>query len=357
VTKPVLYLTFDDGPGVDTPRFLDLLGYYGIRATFFVTGNGVAANPTMAKRIVADGHAIANHSWSHANLSGLSDASVRQELASTNEIIGRTTGATAVCYRPPYGATNARVHAQAVAVGLTNTDWTTGTARNHYGLWDIDTNDWRLSLAGATWSEGAMWAELNRAEAGDTILMHDGSAARPRGLRVLSDWLATNHDRFEFRSLPGCGGTLREPALDPAHPEDWHRFQIARLYQAYFGRQPDEAGWEYWSKVFSQGRSLGEISNWFAQSSEFATVGSLGDADVVNFVYRHVLEREPDPDGADYWVGQLSHGLTRGQLVVEFSESDENLVSTLAAITGDCDNRIVAESYRCLAQRLPAYHW
>jgi hypothetical protein len=188
--------------------------------------------------------------------------------------------------------------------------------------------------------------------------MHDGASARPRGLAVLAQWLAVNHDNFEFRSLPGCGGgALTEPPLDPARPQYWHRFQIARLYRAYFGRQPDDTGWEYWNRIYSQGRSLAQISGWFAESSEFQTTGSFNDDEFVSFVYGHVLGREPEAEGHDYWVAQLQGPLGRGQLVVYFSESEEYLERTVGDLTGDCHVGSVEESYLCWAAELPPYRW
>jgi hypothetical protein len=144
--------------------------------------------------------------------------------------------------------------------------------------------------------------------------------------------------------------------LDPDRPQYWHRFQIARLYRAYFDRQPDHAGWEYWNKVYSQGRSLVEISGWLAEGSEFGATGPLTDTELVAFVYREVLDREPEPEGLQYWVGQLQAGLERGELVAYFSESDEYLLRTLYVMTGQCHLGPI-DLYRCWADRLPVYHW
>ncbi|MEM7321669.1 MAG: polysaccharide deacetylase family protein [Actinomycetota bacterium] len=360
--KPVVYLTFDDGPGPSTPAFLDLLEQHGVTGTFFATGRAITTNPDTARRIVADGHTIANHTWNHPRLTALSDQAIRDEFDRTTEVITSVTGMIPVCYRPPYGATNARVHDQAVAAGLPNAEWTTGRANSHFGLWDIDTNDWRLSLASTTWSEAAMRRQLDRASDGDTILLHDGFSRRPRSLRVLSAWLAVNHDRFDFRPLPGCDPIPYQPEpLEPAMadeaPETWHRFRIARLYRAYFDRAPDAEGWEYWNREHATGTSLAEISYWFSQSSEFNATTTLDDEGFVRFVYDAVLDREPDPDGFAYWLDQLNGNLNRGELVLYFSDSDEYINRTVAAITGDCYQADVAESYRCLAGTLPTYDW
>ncbi len=355
--KPVVYLTFDDGPGPDTPGFLDLLAVYDIKATFFITGRAVTTNPGTARRITAEGHTVANHTWNHPRLTALSDAQIRSEFTATTEAIRATTGANPTCYRPPYGATNGRVHAQAVAAGLPNASWTTGRG-SHLGLWDIDTNDWRLSVAGSGWTDAAMMRELNKAADGDTILMHDGFGRRTRGLAVLTSWLAVNHDRFDFQVLPGCGGRIVEPAMNDAQPETWHRFQIARLYRAYFDREPDAAGWEYWNREFSTGATLEDISFAFAQSSEFTSAAELDDAGFVTFVYRAVLDREPDAGGHQYWVEQLAAGMSRGELVIYFSEATEYIARTLGSVTGGCHTEgEVAASYRCLAASLPAYDW
>lgn len=357
VARPVLYLTFDDGPGHDTPAFLDLLDGYDITATFFVTGSAVSANPALAARIAADGHAIGNHSWSHPRLSSLSNGAIRSELSRTSAVVRSTTGVTPVCYRPPYGATNARVHEQAVAVGLPNAQWTTG-AGSHLGLWDVDTNDWRLST-GAGWSEAAMLARLNAAGAGDTVLLHDGYSNRRRGLAVLTAWLAANHDRFEFRPLPGCGGErpLVEPALDPTHPEQWHRARIARLYLAYFGRLPDAEGFEYWNRQFTAGSSLADISYSFAVSSELARLDLGTDEDFVRHVYDRVLQREPDAAGFAYWLDQLGGETDRGELVLYFSDGVEFIRRSAPALTGACYQGEPVSAYRCWAEGLPAYDW
>ncbi|MGI9598789.1 MAG: polysaccharide deacetylase family protein [Acidimicrobiales bacterium] len=354
--QPVVYLTFDDGPGPSTPAFLDLLARYDIKGTFFMTGRAITANPETARRVAAERHGVANHTWNHPRLTSLSDEAIRTEFATTTALIGQTTGLTPTCYRPPYGSTDSRVHGNAVALGLTNEAWATGGADAHWGLWDIDTNDWRLNLRSG-WSEAAMMRELNKASNGDTILMHDGFSRRTRGLAVLTDWLAANHDRFDFQVLPGCSGRPTEPELDHDAPQAWHRFQIARLYRAYFDRRPDSEGWEYWNREFAVGSSLADISYSFAQSSEFNRTATLNDEQFVTFVYAAVLDREPDADGFAYWLDQLAGDTDRGELVLYFSESEEYITRTAQELTGDCFDGTVVGSYRCWAEILPSYDW
>lgn len=108
-------------------------------------------------------------------------------------------------------------------------------------------------------------------------------------------------------------------ATSPRHAQMW------RLYQAYFLRQPDQAGLEFWVAMFRDGTSLEEISNHFEASREFDLVyGPLDDRAFLNLVYQNVMCRNADGAGYDYWLGRLSSGeLGRGELMTHFSESTE----------------------------------
>src|SRR3712207_3577425 len=99
-----VFLTFDDGPsGTWTPLYLDVLKKYNAKATFFTTGRNVKAHPRITARIHREGHLLANHTWSHPNLTRLSKAAVKSQLTRTQSALGRYRSA---CMRPPYGATN-----------------------------------------------------------------------------------------------------------------------------------------------------------------------------------------------------------------------------------------------------------
>lgn len=123
-------LTFDDGPGYNsTARILDTLQKHNIKATFFVLGSMAEKNPDMLKRIHSEGHEIANHSYSHPNLTKLSVEEIKNQIQSTNTIVKNTTGVDIQYLRPPYGAIN-----QALK---DNTQLT-------LVLWNVDSNDWKL---------------------------------------------------------------------------------------------------------------------------------------------------------------------------------------------------------------------
>jgi hypothetical protein len=97
-----------------------------------------------------------------------------------------------------------------------------------------------------------------------------------------------------------------------------------RLYWAFFNRIPDYGGLTYWTNAYRSGTPLGTIASAFASSPEFiGTYGALSNEAYVNLVYQNVLGRAPDIGGLAYWTGQLNNGLSRGDLMVGFSESAE----------------------------------
>lgn len=158
---PVVYLTFDDGPSAYTPAVLDALRAYGVKATFFVLGSAVSADPGMAQRIANEGHDVENHSWSHPSLPGLSSADISGQLGATSDIIHQVTGQVPYCMRPPYGSSDGRVAAIASDHGLTEVFWT------------VDPSDFRQPGAAAIAAR-----VLGAVHDGAIILLHDGGGNR-----------------------------------------------------------------------------------------------------------------------------------------------------------------------------------
>ena len=97
-SKPVLYLTFDDGPGVDSAALLSVLARHGVKATFFLMGIHVRDLPASAAFIAADGHAIGNHSDTHPDLTTLTEEAARAELERASASIREFTGITPTCH-------------------------------------------------------------------------------------------------------------------------------------------------------------------------------------------------------------------------------------------------------------------
>lgn len=123
---------------------------------------------------------------------------------------------------------------------------------------------------------------------------------------------------------------------------------VARLYFAYFLRAPDQSGLDFWVDFRLAGNPMDSISNYFAQSAEFAQAyGALDNEAFVDRVYRNVLGRAPDAQGLAFWRDQLdTNQRTRGQVMLAFSESPE-----YGALTAN--DIFVAMTYFGMLQRAP----
>ena len=100
---------------------------------------------------------------------------------------------------------------------------------------------------------------------------------------------------------------------------------VSRLYGAYFNRNPDIAGFTHWTSAINSGSaSLGQASDLFAQSSEFnETYGNVDDDEFLALVYKNVLCRPSDSAGLEYWLAQMANGMSRGDVMLSFSETAE----------------------------------
>lgn len=104
INEKVIALTFDDGPmPVYTEKVLEKLEPFGIKATFFLTGEAIEENPDLAKTIVKRGHQIGNHSYSHKKMVFVSSKFVKDEIDKTNKLILETGYTGETIFRPPYG--------------------------------------------------------------------------------------------------------------------------------------------------------------------------------------------------------------------------------------------------------------
>jgi peptidoglycan/xylan/chitin deacetylase (PgdA/CDA1 family) len=103
----VAYLTFDDGlDSKITPMILDILKENDVKATFFIVGNTVERNKTLLKRMLAEGHIIGNHSYTHKKENLYEDAKdLKGEIDKTNTALYHAAGISTKLFRPPYGGT------------------------------------------------------------------------------------------------------------------------------------------------------------------------------------------------------------------------------------------------------------
>lgn len=125
--RKVVLLTFDDGPHpVYTPRILDTLREYNVRALWFVTANA-GKYPDLLRRIAAEGHRIGTHTLNHENLRSLDRDGQRRAIVGVNEMVARITGIKPRYFRPPYGAFNADTRAVLAELGMTLMNWDHGS--------------------------------------------------------------------------------------------------------------------------------------------------------------------------------------------------------------------------------------
>ncbi|MFG2407941.1 polysaccharide deacetylase family protein [Streptomyces brevispora] len=124
-------LTFDAGPAEDTPHLLDILKEEKVHATFFLLGkNHVKKHPDVVRRIAAEGHEVANHTWSHEILTDKKPAEIRAELEKTQDAIEAITGRKPRLMRPPQGRTDDTVSGISKDLGLSQILWS-ATAKDY----------------------------------------------------------------------------------------------------------------------------------------------------------------------------------------------------------------------------------
>jgi peptidoglycan/xylan/chitin deacetylase (PgdA/CDA1 family) len=165
-TRPgELALTFDDGPNPTwTPRLLDLLARREVRATFFLVGSHAQSQPALVQQIVAAGHVIGNHSWSHLNLALASASHIEEQLSRASETLEQIAGAPIRFFRPPFGARRPEVLRIAKKLGLEPV------------LWNAMTSDWKNPSADSISTRLQMKIDrLYRRGRAANIVLHDGN--------------------------------------------------------------------------------------------------------------------------------------------------------------------------------------
>ncbi len=169
----VVCLTFDDGPKPGaTELVLKLLKLHGAKATFFLIGKHVQANPELVAQMVRDGHAVGNHSWSHAK--SLTKAEAEREVTATAAAIERAGGVRPVVFRPPFGMRTSALAQAAQAQRLPLV------------LWSISSADTQADVTASTIANNI----LHTPYSGDVILMHDGGGDHSETVKALPTILA-----------------------------------------------------------------------------------------------------------------------------------------------------------------------
>jgi len=151
-------LTFDDGPNPSvTPRLLALLDRFGVRATFFVLGKYVRANPGLLAEAAAGGHVIGHHTDTHPNLVFSSRQHIMDELHRCEDAIVQATGAGTAAVRPPFGFRGPQFHRAARRMGFSKVV-----------MWSISARDWNPQPA------AKVSRRIQKTASGDIVLFHDG---------------------------------------------------------------------------------------------------------------------------------------------------------------------------------------
>jgi peptidoglycan/xylan/chitin deacetylase (PgdA/CDA1 family) len=180
-------LTFDDGPDPEyTPKILDILQKYNLKATFFVIGKKAELYPELLKRMDAEGHCIGNHSYSHSYfIAFYTSKALRKDIGRCNEVITQIIGKKPVYFRPPFGVTNPNYADVLAAHHLHSVGWSLRTmdtmAKNKYQV--IET-------------------VISKIQKKDIILFHDRLACTAESLPDIIEHC--QNKKLTIEPLPTC---------------------------------------------------------------------------------------------------------------------------------------------------------
>ena len=205
-------ITFDDGPDPTwTPKILDILKQKGVHAAFFLLGQQAENYPGIVRRIVAEGHEIGSHTYTHTNLALVSPERVRTELNATQRLIQTITGRSTTLFRPPYEA-DSRPNELAEITPLViaqNLDYLTV-------MESIDPEDWERPGA-----DLILQRIKQQRRNGSIILLHDAGGDRSQTVAALPkviDYLRSRGD--QIASLSELLGTDRDSLNPPLKASD-----------------------------------------------------------------------------------------------------------------------------------------
>ncbi|KAF9418930.1 chitin deacetylase, partial [Podila epigama] len=162
-TQPgVVALTFDDGPGIYNDKLLEILKRKNVKATFFMIGEMIVQTPAQSaslKKIMADGHQLASHTYTHRSLDSLTEAEMKKEIQDTSDAMFTHAGVRPAYMRAPEGRCAALCTKVMTELGLVISHW------------NVDTNDWRHKAQPAQTA-----ADLSMVEINDVIIKNSNPA-------------------------------------------------------------------------------------------------------------------------------------------------------------------------------------
>lgn len=175
--KPSIAITFDDGPsGRYTGRLLDGLKERSVKASFFLIGENAEENPVLVERIYKEGHLIGNHTYSHVQMTHLSEEAAVREIEKTDQVISAITGEHVAYMRPPFGAWQRELEVRMEVLPV---------------LWSVDPLDWTTENVDEIVSK-----VVTEVEEGDIILLHDCYASSVEAALRIVDIL--QKEGYEF---------------------------------------------------------------------------------------------------------------------------------------------------------------
>lgn len=204
-------LSFDDGPNpVWTPRILDILNAEGVKAVFFVVGSQAVEHPALIRRIIAEGHELGNHSYSHPDLAKATEQRTVFELNANQRILEGIAGVSTLLFRPPY-------HADTYPESFT--EFMTLVKAQELGYLtvaeSIDSEDWNEPTPDTVFER----VKAHRAE-GNIILLHDGGGDRSATVEALPRIIRYLHNRGDQIVTVGTLLNLPREVLMPPIPAD-----------------------------------------------------------------------------------------------------------------------------------------
>lgn len=206
-------LTFDDGPDPQwTPQILDILQREHVPASFFIIGENGQANPQLVKRIVAEGHDIGNHSFTHPNMGEILGRLTELELNATQRLIEALTGHSTRLFRAPYfGDAEPQTPDEVEPAAIAN--------RLGYiivGL-RVDPDDWaRPGAAAIVQRTLAGLTNPNPDERGQVVLLHDGGGDRAQTIAALPELIHTLRAQgYQFTTVSQLAGLSQAQTMPP----------------------------------------------------------------------------------------------------------------------------------------------
>lgn len=186
-TEKLLYLTFDDGPIPEvTPLVLAELKKWNAKATFFCIGKNIEANPEIFSQVLADGHAIGNHTYEHLNGWKTSDEVYFENIEKCTAVLNlKSEIRNPKLFRPPYGK-------------LKPSQYTTLKTKHRIIMWDVLSYDFDLDIP----KEKVLDNVLQNAEAGSLVVFHDSLKAKDKVLFALPKVLEHfSQQGYKFEAL------------------------------------------------------------------------------------------------------------------------------------------------------------